>query len=232
MRARRQRRDDLENQLNKGALWAVTYGDLMSYMMIFFLIMFTFGLAKAKGNSSEQRRYHQSLVNIQKVFGGRLSSKDLERAAGREKEESMAAVLQQAFDDQKLSQFAKVETKDTRVRLMFTEAVLFDSGSADMKKDAFKILSSVAGELRPLPNIVEIEGHTDNVPVRGGRFRSNWELSVARAFSVLRFLESQGVAPTRLAAIGYGEHRPVGDNATPEGRSKNRRIEISLVRGE
>src|SRR3972149_2262602 len=104
MAIRRVRQDDLENQLNRGALWAVTYGDLMSYLMIFFLIMFSFGMAKSSGGSSKERRkYHASLVSIQKVFGGKGSSVEHEREMLREKEETMVARVQEAVDKKKLS---------------------------------------------------------------------------------------------------------------------------------
>jgi len=84
-----------------------------------------------------------------------------------------------------------------------------------------------------LPNPIQIEGHTDNRPLgRSIRFRSNWELSSARAFSVLQFFIKEGVAPEKLSAVGYGEFKPVKSNDTPEGRSGNRRIEINIIRHE
>jgi chemotaxis protein MotB len=91
----------------------------------------------------------------------------------------------------------------------------------------------VADALRNVQGkVIRVEGHTDNVPASGSAFASNWELSSARALAVVRFLQEQGVDPTKLAAAGYGEFQPIGSNDTPEGRSLNRRIEIVLVNAE
>jgi len=95
---------------------------------------------------------------------------------------------------------------------------------------AKKVLAPIAAELKKIPNDVIIDGHTDNVPIKTGKYSSNWELSMARAYSVLQFMQEQGISSKHLAGIGYGENRPAGDNATPEGRAKNRRIEISLMK--
>jgi chemotaxis protein MotB len=229
---RRSRHDDLENSLNKGAVWAVTYGDLMSYMMIFFLIMFSFGISKKSGGTAADRKYEESLVKIQKVFGGKGSSAQEQRLVAREREESMVTQLKETIDKSNLSQFAKVETWDKKVRLVLAESVVFQSGRVDMDAKAEALLAAVAAQLNTLENPIVVEGHTDNVPVRGGRYSSNLELSMARAYAVVRIFEKNGVAPKRLAGIGYGENRPLGDNATSAGRAKNRRIEIDLIRAE
>ncbi|MGC8867315.1 MAG: OmpA/MotB family protein, partial [Elusimicrobiales bacterium] len=110
------------------------------------------------------------------------------------------------------------------------EGILFDSGSAVLKSQAQNILLPVINELKKLPNDIVIEGHTDNVPIKGGRYATNFELSMARAYSVIEFMRKNGIDPRRLSGIGYGEWRPIADNSTPEGRSKNRRIEITLIR--
>jgi len=230
MKIYRSRSDDLENDLNKGAIWAVTYGDLMSYLMIFFLVLFAFGASKAGKSESTGKKYQETLVKIQKVFGGKGSSASLERETKREQEETMVAQLKEAMDKQNLSQYAKLETVDKKIHIVLADAVLFDSGQADLKPGSRKLMKEVVAQLKTLPNPIIIEGHTDNIPVRAGRYRSNWELSMARAYAVLRFFELEGVDPTRLAGIGYGEHRPSGDNSTPAGRAHNRRIEIDLLR--
>lgn len=236
MGMRRNRAEDLENALNQGALWAVTYGDLMSYMMIFFLILFSFGISKKKGSArgaggdKANKEYQSSLVSIQKIFGGKPSSEELARAEARVKEEEMASKLQQEMSAQKLAGDAKVETGEFKIKLVLGSGVLFDSGKAELKGDALELLKTVAEQLRTVNNQIVVEGHTDNVPVRGGKYGSNWELSMARAYAVLRFFEQHGVPPSRLAGIGYGEHRPLVENKTAEDKAKNRRIEIYLIR--
>jgi chemotaxis protein MotB len=94
---------------------------------------------------------------------------------------------------------------------------------------AVPVLAALAENLREIPNEINVEGYTDNQPIRNGLFPSNWELSAARATAVVRALEREGVDPARLSATGYGENRPVGDNATEEGRAQNRRV-VLVVR--
>ena len=224
----KQRRDELENQLNKGALWAVTYGDLMSYLMIFFLVLFSFSIAKT--DKTKSRKYEESLGNIQKAFGGRADSRGLERAKARENELQVERNLKETMQTDDLANLVHIQSNERKVKLVLTEGVLFASGKADLKEPAKQVLAPIAAELKKLPNDVLIEGHTDNVPIKKGRYSSNWELSMARAYSVLQFMQEQGLSARHLAGIGYGENRPVGDNATIEGRAKNRRIEISLMK--
>jgi len=224
------RRDELENQLNKGALWAVTYGDLMSYLMIFFLVLFSFSMAKS--DKEKSRKYEESLVNIQKAFGGKANTKRLERAKAQEQEEKVADNLKQSMASNQMSNLVQIESNERRVKLVLSEAVLFDSAKADLKDRAKEVLRPIVAELQKLPNDVLVEGHTDNVPIHGGRYATNWELSMARAYSVVKFMEENGMNPKKLAGSGYGDNRPAADNADPVGRAKNRRIEISLIKSE
>lgn len=226
----RPRREEVENQLNKGALWAVTYGDLMSYLMIFFLVLFSFSIAKT--DKTKSRKYEESLSNIQKAFGGKVDEKRLERAKAQEQEDQMEDKLKQSMADNQMSGLVQIDANERRVRLVLTEAVLFDSGKADLKERAKEVLLPITGELKKMPNDVLVEGHTDNVPIRSGRYHTNWELSMARAYSVIQFMEQAGIEPRKLAGIGYGENRPASENTSAEGRAKNRRIEISLLKTE
>jgi chemotaxis protein MotB len=116
------------------------------------------------------------------------------------------------------------------IRLL-TDKVLFDSGAADLKPQATPVLSKVAAILsKEGAHQVMVEGHTDNVPIRGSMFPTNWELSTARASRVVRFLIGGGVAQRRLSAGGYAWLHPIDTNATAAGRSRNRRVEIVLLR--
>lgn len=224
----KQRRDEVENQLNKGALWAVTYGDLMSYLMIFFLVLFSFSITKT--DKTKSRKYEESLGNIQKAFGGKADSRGLERAKAKERESQVETNLKESMQAGGLTNLVQIQSNERKVKLVLTEGVLFGSGKSDLKDPAKKVLAPIAAELRKIPNDVLIEGHTDNVPIKSGKYSSNWELSMARAYSVLQFMQEQGLSEKHLAGIGYGDNRPVGDNATTEGRAKNRRIEISLMK--
>lgn len=121
-----------------------------------------------------------------------------------------------------------------KLSLRMVEKILFDSGSADIKKEGKEVLNKVAAILKKVSDKqIRVEGHTDNIPI-GRRsvhkFPTNWELSTARATNVLRYLaENAGIDPKFLSSTGYAEFRPIASNNTPEGRAKNRRIEIVLV---
>ncbi len=107
---------------------------------------------------------------------------------------------------------------------------LFSSGFAEISGEGEKVLSKIAEHLKKIKAPIRIEGHTDNVPLKsGGRYRNNWELSTARAVNVLKYLQNDcGIDPALLSAVGYGQHRPLMPNDTPEGRQINRRVEIVL----
>lgn len=110
------------------------------------------------------------------------------------------------------------------------EAGFFDSGSASLKAASLTLLNDVISSLSSYSNSVRIEGHTDNVPISSRDFPSNWELSTSRATSVLQYLTRQeDFDPSKISAAGYGEYRPVADNASAEGRGKNRRVDIVLL---
>ncbi|MBM3255405.1 MAG: hypothetical protein FJZ08_03815 [Candidatus Omnitrophica bacterium] len=133
------------------------------------------------------------------------------------------------------------EISDKQVKLQMMERglvitvvgdVLFDSGKAKVRQEAMPILDKVNNVLKNnVPKLdIGIEGHTDNEPIKASGWRSNWELSTARALSVLHYLvDEKGILPARISAIGYGEYRPVASNDTREGRRLNRRVEIVIL---
>ena len=132
------------------------------------------------------------------------------------------------------------EIRDKQVRLSMAEKglvitfvaeVLFSSGKAKLKDASLPILNKVVKILKEevSANKIGIEGHTDNEPIKHSKWKSNWELSAQRALSVLYYLESRGINPVRLSAIGYGEYQPIASNATTEGKQTNRRVEIVVL---
>jgi chemotaxis protein MotB len=123
----------------------------------------------------------------------------------------------------------QIEQLREGLRLNLAQEILFPSGSAQLNDAGIAVLRKVAERLRSLPNHVEVQGHTDNVALRANAsYPSNWELAAARAARVVRLFVECGVKPERLTAVSFGEYAPVASNATPEGRAKNRRIEIRL----
>jgi chemotaxis protein MotB len=123
-----------------------------------------------------------------------------------------------------------IEKRGLVIRVL-TDSLLFASGSATLERQADPLLSEVADLLNvDQVHPIAVEGNTDNVPIQGGAFPSNWELSTARSSGVVRFLISRGVDPQRLSATGYADLRPIASNATAAGRAVNRRVEIVLQR--
>jgi chemotaxis protein MotB len=134
-------------------------------------------------------------------------------------------VLAPFIDDKLVS----VKKNDYWIELEMNSELLFLSGEAELSKKAIPVLEKIAEVLKPLPNMVNIEGHTDDVPIENVKFRSNWDLSSARATSVVHEFVKEGINPLRLAAIGYGEFHPIGDNKLAEERFKNRRVVLVLM---
>jgi chemotaxis protein MotB len=157
------------------------------------------------------------------------------------KEQDIVVHTHQSLEDEMRN---ALESKDVTISQLqgkltvnILDRVMFDSGEAELKPAGAAVLRKVAAVLAQHPNIkVHVIGHTDNVPIKAAarnRFPSNWELSTTRATAAVRFLtELAGVDPRRLGAVGYGEFRPVADNATPEGRARNRRIAIVILSEE
>ena len=124
----------------------------------------------------------------------------------------------------------KVEIRDNRMIVSVGDRILFDPGKTQLKKDGAETLKEVTVVLKEVANRdFQVAGHTDNVPIRSARFRSNWDLSTARAVEVVNFMVASGMDARRLSAAGYADQAPVGSNDTAEGRTKNRRIEITLM---
>lgn len=122
-----------------------------------------------------------------------------------------------------------VEEHEFWVEVTIKSDILFASGIADPNAAAVRVLNTLADTLVSAPNAMRVEGHTDNRPIRTTQFPSNWELSSARAGSVVRIFESRRIAPARLSLVGFGEQRPIADNGTAEGRNANRRVVVVIL---
>jgi chemotaxis protein MotB len=182
-------------------LWVISYSDFMTILMIFFLMLFAHRIW-AKKVAWEDRRI-------------------LQLRAAQEAQVGMV---------QRLSKLASLDVQAERIDIQLPDALLFTSGHANLQNSAKGLLAQIAPELKKFNGDIVVEGHTDDLPL-GPRspFRSNWELSVARAFSVITFLTQEGVSPTQISARGYGPYRPRVPNISPENRDMNRRIEIVLL---
>ena len=153
----------------------------------------------------------------------------LEKAGLKESEE-LAEKIEEAIKENNMADVIDVQFTAQYVELTLKGALLFESGSASLKEDILPTIDKVGLILQKYSTgTVEIEGHTDNVPISGGRYASNSELSSARALSVFNYLlDTTSLNPAYLKHAGRGEYAPIADNSTPEGRAKNRRVEIRI----
>jgi chemotaxis protein MotB len=143
--------------------------------------------------------------------------------------EAVAQRIEKALGDLIDRGLVDVRSVDNGVEVEIKTSLLFPSGSAKLVDTALPVLRDLSEVLRTFPNPVRVEGFTDNVPISTEVFPSNWELSAGRAASVVHVYTRNGVRPDRLVAVGYGEHRPAADNASPEGRSRNRRVVVVIA---
>ena len=176
------------------------------------------------------------LENERGTLGGELeqTKKRLEEIKkAQEQAEARAAQYRQLVKQfKKLTDAGKlqVEVRENRMIVRLGDQILFDPGKTDLKKEGQEALSEVTKVLTEIANRnFQVAGHTDNAPIKSARFRSNWDLSTARAVEVVNFMIKAGMDPKRLSAAGYADQSPVAANDTPENKAKNRRIEIVLV---
>ena len=167
---------------------------------------------------------------------GRSEGRATTRGKARAEERDFRAI-KAAMEAYLIKQGAqdKVSVGITRRGLVVSlkEAGFFDSGSAIVKESAYPMLAKLAESLAGYANGIRVEGHTDTVPISSLQFPSNWELSTARATNIVHYLtKSYDFEPELISAAGFGEYRPIADNATTDGRSKNRRVDIVLLSGE
>ena len=141
--------------------------------------------------------------------------------------DSIEASMSELVDDGLI----KIRRDKRWIEVEIKSSILFASGSAALSAQSMPVLEELAEKFKPLDNVIHVEGFTDNVPINNFEFLSNWELSAARAASVVHLFTHLGIAPMRLAAIGYGEFRPVATNATAVGRAKNRRVVLVIMSG-
>lgn len=152
-----------------------------------------------------------------------------EAKALKERENDLRTRLQQEIQNKTV----EIENLRGKLSVRVLDKILFDSGSAEILPDGKQVLEKLAGAVKDSDEMIRVEGHTDDVPIGPAlksKYFSNWELSAARASSVVRYFQhAQGIAPERLEAVGLSMYRPVASNDTPEGRQRNRRVEVVLT---
>jgi len=235
--------------------WLITYADLITLLLIFFVIMYAMSkidnekyqvLAQALSFEFKQS---ESVLPMGEGVLGRVSTakaqdgekteddekdkKEKEEKEQREKQlEDLLKKVQTYIEQNNLQAQVAAANTPRGVAVTLNDLFLFDLGKAELKKDAYPILDQLASLIPTLNTTISIEGHTDNLPLATGSiYRDNWGLSNERSLSVLRyFINNEGLEPSKFISTGYADTRPVADNNSPENRAKNRRVEIVVLR--
>ena len=197
-------------------LWLIVLSDIMTNLMLFFLMLYVFTLQGA-----EAKRSFAAGLNNEAIDEKEKKAKELIQEL---KEKDIAKTISQLDN-------AEVQITSKEIRINVESPILFKSGSADLGNHAANILDVMGKLLNKLNNEIIVEGHTDNVPVKSGDYPNNWELSAARANTVVDYLtDNFPIAPKNIISAAYGEYKPVASNKTRAGRIKNRRIELVIIR--
>lgn len=253
------RRKKFEAERENHDRWLVSYADFITLLFAFFVVMYAVSVVnqnkyKQLANSLGSAFGSSKLVQEGQLEGDsqgkpQETPKQVEPRSGdsfikpfaaiqsrnekwrreRETMTAMALDMSRALSPLIEQGSVRVLQNNRGIRIDIKSSVLFAQGSADIEVSALPPLLEVAGMLAGKPNAIQVEGHTDNIPIRNYLFYSNWELSAVRASSVVRLLEQNGIAEQRLSAVGYGSAQPVEKNDTAEGRARNRRVSIMVL---
>ena len=222
------RREKIETSINHER-WLVSYADFITLLFAFFVVMYSV----SQVNESKYRVLSETLDS---AFNApdRISETPSDSENLEEYQTPLAELseLEQALGEALSGLMAEGDVQlygnEQWVDIALDANVIFASSSAEIDKQAESVFLSVADILSPYENAIAVSGHTDNIPISNNQFADNWELSTARAVSVVNLLSYNGVHPERLSAVGYGEYRPVADNETAEGRAQNRRVVLRV----
>jgi chemotaxis protein MotB len=230
--------------------WLVSYADFITLMFAFFVVMFASSRADKEKvqriSEAVQRALEQGTVSarVQHILGGtpkQVADGNADLQGLRRKNEvpvnERLAELMPSM--QKLTAELQDEIKKGRLQVTLTprglvislkEAAFFPPGDATVNPESYRTLAKVTDTIRSLPNPVRLEGHTDSVPIHNAKYENNWHLSAARSVAMLElFVRNFNIPASRLAVVGYAETAPVDSNETPEGRAKNRRVDVTIL---
>lgn len=231
-----------ENKGGGAPGWMTTFSDLMSLLLTFFILLYSMSSI----NEVKFKKISQSLQGIlsgvgnPSVFDGADSMEDSMDIMDMDQASDLSSIQEGIFlMHDKVLNYVSEEGLDAKVSVSMNkrgvfvdikEAILFDPGSAKIKEGGHEVLKKLEGLINDFKNDLVIEGHTDDVPMHTATYPSNWELSTARAVSVLRYLsEKENVDPKRLSAVGYGEYSPMVPNDSAKNRAINRRVNILII---
>jgi len=219
--------------------WLLTYADLITLLLILFIMLYSMSNIKIQEfeaiagalarafNTSVFRG--EDVVTVAGAGGGQTVNAE-QQEAQQQQFQQVSQQIDDALRAQGLANKVSVLNSKDGIVISLQGNLLFFTGRADIRPEAFDVLDQVALLVRDLPNVLRVEGHTDDLPTNTVAYPTNWELSVARATAIARYLiDYGGIAPSRIQVVGYGPYRPIADNATAEGRAKNRRADIVII---
>lgn len=227
--------------------WVISYADFVTMLLALFMVMFatnSMGATKIKDvNKSIQKVFASPVTqkniqvseNVKNIEIKEVNKSPLENTGktildGGDGILDSSAVKEQIEKDLDVNTSIKVLKSERGIVIRLNDTMLFDPGSAIIKPQAMATLEKISFTLDKFKNPIVIEGHTDSIPIQNERYPSNWELSTARATNIIKYLTGQQeFPPSRLSAVGYGEYMPIGQNDTPQGRAKNRRVDIIVL---
>jgi chemotaxis protein MotB len=210
-------------------LWLATFADMATLMLTFFIMLLSF-------SSIQESKFNEAAASLTGAFGVMQNPPTVieqpEVLIPEPRKSDVKEILYElqkmrlALAEEGLEHQVDLSLKQEGILISISTPYLFRPAEADLLPQSEVLLTRLGDVLHKVPNLVRVEGHTDNVPIASDTFPSNWELSTARAIQILKSLAASGVAPGRLSAAGYAEFRPVASNGTELGRSRNRRVEI------
>ena len=212
--------------------WMVTYGDMMTLLLTFFVVIVSFSTIEMEKFRAAIGAFRGALQIWSPSDKGPELIKKPQIKYTKDQAYEAAEQILDIIDEEGLSNLVEVYEVGGGVRIIFSDLVLFDEGRDELKPLVIPILNKVVKiALESDATEVMIEGHTDDTPIHTKRFPSNWELSTSRALKVLKYFQMKGFQPQKLVAVGYGEYRPrelLPPNATREEKTVNRRVEVFL----
>lgn len=217
--------------------WLLTYADLITLLLAFFIMMYVF-------SKKDAQKYDEVASHLKTIFSGgtglagkgsvtATSPIDMpsKGASSGEIKRQLESELMDSNRNKSGGENISVLSDERGVVIRVLDKAFFDEGKAELKDGAKGALDKIVPIIKSVDNHVRIEGHTDNVPINTNEFKSNWELSVRRATEVVRyFVEKRGLPPERISATGYAEYRPIVQNDSPKNKALNRRIEIIVIK--
>ncbi|MEQ2128618.1 flagellar motor protein MotB [Caldanaerobacter subterraneus KAk] len=214
--------------------WLLTYSDMITLLLIFFIVMYTMSTLNAA-------KFAQLAGSLSKTFTGtnyilgKYSGKSVVPGNAENKDNlgEVQAQLQAFIKESNLQGMVSTYRDERGLVVSLQDTLLFDLGSAEVHPEEKEVLIKIGKMLKNLPNYIRVEGFTDDLPIHNQKFDSNWELSVIRATTVVKILVNEaGIEPQRISAVGYGEYRPIVPNDSEEHRRLNRRVDIVIMNTE